>query len=55
MVRASFDFDVISDPAPRRRPLPDQGAGATTDTHGLVAPTAAEATRESQTPTESPS
>jgi hypothetical protein len=47
MVRASFDFDVIGDAPPPRKPLRDQasldqGAGATVDTHGLLTPNATE-------------
>ena len=47
MVRVSFDFDVISGPTPPRKPHrdqdpPDQGAGATVDTHGLLTPNGSE-------------
>ena len=48
MVRASFDFDVISGPTPPRKPQPDQGAGATVDTHGLLIPNGTETVHDTQ-------
>ena len=46
MITASFDFDVISGPTPPRKPQPDQGAGATVDTHGRLIPNGSEAVRD---------
>lgn len=42
MITSGFDFDVISGPTPPRKPQPDQGAGATVDTHGLLIPNGSE-------------
>jgi len=39
MSRASFDFDVISDPLPRRVPRPDAGGTTDADSRLVPAPT----------------